>query len=145
MYVRQLVGSKAGTIIEMPYDVGKTAIKNGTASAVSTDDLSEAKIETPKGPIVDDNDMVPSGYRIEPDPVAGFNVLDPGGVALNKQPFQNIPAARCYAQTHYYHATHQSELALVPPEPVEPPARAVAGNKAAAPAPENPKASREAK
>lgn len=132
MYVRQLVGSRAGTIVEMAYDVAKTAIENGTAEPVTVDELAEVDLTEAEGPIVDSNDIIPNGYRVEPDAVTGFNVFDAGGVSLNKQPFPNMPAARCYAQTHYYHATHQSEIAETKAKRASNAGRPVGGSKAAA-------------
>jgi hypothetical protein len=125
MYVRSLIGQRAGQIIETPYHVAQAMFMNGTAEPVTPEEVEAAKlppvsqIETRMG-----EDEIPQGYAIEPDPFKGFNVKDPGGHILTKDILlENMPRAREWAREH-----HATVLGVRPPQASKP-GRPVGGSK----------------
>ncbi len=132
MYVRQLVGNRAGSIVEMPFDVAVNKIENGTAEAVTEDEILAARDGEP---IVQENfpEGIPTGYQIKPDEMAGFLVFDAGGCQLNRDvpPYRNLAEARSAAWSHYEHAANQAAATTVAEAEVKK-GRPVGGSKAAA-------------
>ena len=114
MFVRQLIGRQAGTIVEMPFHAATAALACGTCSEVSDAEIAAAGIVTAPRVSAVTAEEAPRGYRIEADPVAGYNVRDPGGVQMNAQPFPNLSAARSFAHNHHQHAAGQSVRGSVP-------------------------------
>lgn len=126
MFVRTLIGRNAGSIVEMPYHIAEAAKLNGTAQAVSEQELAEAKVAVAKAPVLAPADSIPEGYKIEPDPVSGFNVLDADDLVLTHHVLlKNMPAAREFARTHAAGLAAQKK-------PSAPVGRPVGGSKAEA-------------
>jgi hypothetical protein len=91
MWVKQLIGNRAGELVEMPHAEGRLAIDNGTAAAPSEEELVRANSATETLPVERSVDQVTAGYTISPHADGGFIVLDPGGVPLftDQAPFHN--------------------------------------------------------
>jgi hypothetical protein len=82
MFVMQLIGRQAETVIDMPYAEATACIGNGT--------VRRATEEQSTAPVVHmTTDQLMAGYRIEPFEGAGFNVFDAGGVKINQEPLRN--------------------------------------------------------
>lgn len=99
MYVRQLAGRQSGAIVEMNAEVAKAAIGQGTAAAVTDQEIHDDGFQAINRDLEVPPEQVLLGYRIEPGHDGGFNLLDAGGVMLNKaeEPFHNHPEARAAA------------------------------------------------
>jgi hypothetical protein len=115
MFVRQLIGREAGTIINLPAHAAEASLLAGTVSTVTDEELAEAGLnETPAEPLPYPEQM-PPGFRAEPSEDGGFDVLDAGGVTLNTEFIPNLPAARSFA--HDYVAAQSTTAPAVDPEP----------------------------
>lgn len=112
MYVRQLVGRLAGTIVQMPFSAATSNIAAGTCAMVTDDEVTAAGLQVEPAPTDAAPDGLPSGFRVEPTEGGGFDLLDPGGVRLNQEPFPNLPAARSYAHEHFVSQTTVAVLDL---------------------------------
>jgi hypothetical protein len=101
MFVRTLIGREAGGIIDLPYSAAQACLAVGSAMAVTDEEVLAAGLTPPPAAPVNAPEGLPRDYRVEPDPEGpGFNVVDPGGVMLNKQPLPNLAAARSLAHSH---------------------------------------------
>ncbi|WP_132254730.1 hypothetical protein [Methylobacterium segetis] len=100
MYVRQLVGRLAGTIVQMPFSAATSNIAAGTCATVTDDEITAAGLQLEPVPSDAAPDGLPAGFRVEPTEGGGFDLLDAGGVRLNDEPFPNLPAARSFAAEH---------------------------------------------
>lgn len=100
MFVKQLIGRLAGTVVDMPYAAATSNIAAGTCVLATDEEVAAAGLTS--APIADPApaEALPIGYRIEPAEVGGFDVYDPGGVRLNQMPHPNVPAARSAAADH---------------------------------------------
>ncbi|MER8615977.1 hypothetical protein NKG99_03850 [Mesorhizobium sp. M1409] len=97
MFVRQLIGREAGTIIELPYHAATASLGMGTCAEVSDAEIAEAGlIPAPTYSAIRPDEM-PAGYRAIPSEGGGFDVIDAGGVTVNKEFIPNLPAARSFA------------------------------------------------
>lgn len=101
MYVVQLIGRLAESVIELPYSAAQSGIAMGTCRLATDDEIKNAGIIPIEAPIlVSDEIAMPDGYRFEPTEHGGYDLFDRGGVRLNEEPFPNIPAARSFALEH---------------------------------------------
>lgn len=101
MYVVQLIGRLADTVIELPYSAAQSGIAMGTCRIASDAEITRAGIVPEEAPpIIADGNAMPDGYRFTPTEGGGYDLFDRGGVRLNDQPFPNVPAARSFALEH---------------------------------------------
>lgn len=92
MWVKQLIGRLAGSVVDLPYSAAENAIANGTAVAATDQEVVAAGFDVaPVAPPVA-LDVMPIGYRVEPTEVGGFDLFDAGGVRLNEEPLPNMAA-----------------------------------------------------
>ncbi|WP_342152332.1 hypothetical protein [Methylorubrum sp. SB2] len=124
MWVKQLIGRLAGSVVDVPYSAAQNAIVNGTAVPATDDDLEAAGVEVRPIAEAADPTALPAGYTVEDTEAGGFNLKDPGGVILNGEPHPNLPAAIDAAHAHRM-ATVLSlvpaPVVPVPPVPPSPP------------------------
>lgn len=106
MFVRQLIGPGAGTIIEVPYAVGQSLLMNGTAQAVTEQEIVDAGLDPEPKPVIPPEEQLVSGYQfvINQD-VGGYDVVDPTGIPLTLAegtpgPFPNLLQAKHFAVDH---------------------------------------------
>jgi len=117
MFVRQKIGREAGTIINLPAHAAEASLLAGTVETVTDEELAAAGLsETPADPLPNPEQM-PSGFRAKPSEDGGFDVLDAGGVTLNKEFIPNLPAARDFA--HAYVAAQSTTAPVAEPETQE--------------------------
>ncbi|NEI60917.1 hypothetical protein [Rhizobium leguminosarum] len=94
MFVRQLIGREAGTIINMPFTAAQSCLAMGTAGEVTDEEIAAAGLE-PEPVVVNRPDELPHGFRVETIPGGGFDLYDPGGVNISKDvDLPNLIAAR---------------------------------------------------
>lgn len=111
MWVRQLIGRNAGLIVEMAYTEGMQNIANGTASAVSEDELESAgKNVADQKPDVDEALLI-SDYSVAIGEFGGYDIHDAGGVKINYEPYRNMLEAR---QAATEHAMGAKQIAVEP-------------------------------
>lgn len=97
MFVRQLIGREAGTIIELPYHAATASLAMGTCAEVSDAEIAEAGLTPAPTYSAIRPDEMPEGYRAIPSEGGGFDVIDAGGVVVNPDFIPNLPAARSFA------------------------------------------------
>lgn len=98
MYVMQLVGRAADSVVEMPFHVAQIAITNGTCRKATEAEILAAGLGIPnQAPPLDTADVMPEGYSLKPFEHGGFDLFDPGGIRLNDEPYANAAAARSAA------------------------------------------------
>lgn len=94
MFVRQLIGREAGTIINLPFTAAQSCLAMGTVEAVSDEEIAAAGLEL-EPVVVNRPDELPHGFRVETIPGGGFDLYDPGGVNISKEvDLPNLIAAR---------------------------------------------------
>lgn len=98
MFVVQLVGRMADSVIETPYAAGTSGIASGIFRLATESEIANAGYEIPhEAPPITIEDGFPAGYTVEPTEHGGFDLFDQGGVRLNTQPYANLVAARSAA------------------------------------------------
>ncbi|TPJ60829.1 Rho termination factor N-terminal domain-containing protein [Mesorhizobium sp. B2-6-1] len=97
MFVRQLIGREAGTIIELPYHAATASLGMGTCAEVTDDEIAEAGLTPAPTYSAIRPDEMPDGYRAVASEGGGFDVIDAGGVVVNQEFIPNLPAARSFA------------------------------------------------
>lgn len=105
MFVRQLIGREAGTIIELPYHAATASLGMGTCAAVTDDEIAEAGLTPARTYSAIRPDEMPQGYRAISGEGGGFDVIDAGGVVVNQEFIPNLPAARSFALALAGHET----------------------------------------
>lgn len=86
MFVRQLIGSQAGQIIDLPYHAATACLAGGTVAAVTDDEVKEAGLEPEDDFVSLPPDEIPAGFRIEEDTEGpGYNVFDASGFNLTTE------------------------------------------------------------
>lgn len=100
MWVKQLIGRLAGSVVDLPYSAAENAIANGTAVAAMDEEVIAAGFQVENGPAPVNLDVMPIGYRVEPTEVGGFDLYDAGGVRLNEEPIPNMAAVLSGAHDH---------------------------------------------
>jgi hypothetical protein len=94
MFVRQLIGREAGTIINLPFTAAQSCLAMGTVEAVTDEEIAAAGLELDPV-VVNRPDELPHGFRVETIPGGGFDLYDPGGVNISKEvDLPNLIAAR---------------------------------------------------
>lgn len=79
MFVRQLIGRTAGTIIEMPYSAAEACLANGTVALVTDEEIRQAGFSPPEPPPRAVVPLVPHGYE-------AHSRIDGQGYDLFRQP-----------------------------------------------------------
>jgi len=98
MFVVQLVGRMADTVIETPYHAGSAGIANGTMRLATEDEVASAGYQIPhEQPPITIEEGFPAGYTVEPTEHGGFDLFNQGGIRLNTTPYVNLVAARSAA------------------------------------------------
>lgn len=89
MFVMQLIGRQADTVIDMPYAEAKACIDNGTARRATEDEIT-AEMERTTAPVTNvSREQLLAGYRMEPNEAGGYDVFDAGGVKVSQEPLRN--------------------------------------------------------
>lgn len=97
MFVKQLIGRMANTVVEMPFAAATSNIAAGTCMLATEDEVAAAGLEMRPTTISAEPEALPAGYRTEVTEVGGFDLFDAGGVRLNQEPFANMPALLSFA------------------------------------------------
>lgn len=98
MFVVQLVGRMADSVVEMPFHVATSCLANGTVRRASEAEIMAAGLEVViQAPAITADSAFPEGYRVEPTPEGGYDLFEPGGIRLNQEPYINMAAARSAA------------------------------------------------
>ncbi len=121
MFVKQLIGRMAGTVVEMPFAAATSNIASGTCVLATEDEIAAAGLEPVPVADLAKPELLPTGYRTEVTEAGGYDLLDPGGVRLNQEPFANMPAVLSFAHEHL---TATAPLAVYIPLSQVPPAEA---------------------
>lgn len=101
MWVRQLIGRQAGTIVEMPFADAQLAKANDTAADVTAEEIAEAGHQVQAQATEAPAEKMIEGYRVESSlRGGGFDVFDAGGVRINDDPLHNHIVARDHAVAH---------------------------------------------
>ena len=112
MFVKQLIGRMAGTVVEMPFAAATSNIAAGTCVLATEDEVTAAGLQAVPTVTATEPEVLPAGYRTEVAEVGGFDLFDAGGVRLNQEPFANLPALLSFAHDR---ATAMAPVALVVP------------------------------
>src|SRR3954471_20828631 len=103
MFVMQLIGRQADSVIDMPFAEAKACMENGTVRQATQEEITAA-IEQPSAPFVAPRDeILLAGYRMEPSENGGYDVFDAGGVKISRserQPLRNQLEARDFILAH---------------------------------------------
>lgn len=100
MWVKQLIGRLAGSVVDLPFSAAENAIANGTALAATDREVIDAGFAVAAGPAPVALDVMPIGYRVEPTEVGGFDLFDAAGIRLNGEPLPNMAAVLSFAHDH---------------------------------------------
>ena len=103
MFVMQLIGRQADTVIDMPFAEAKACMEAGTVRQATQEEITAA-MEQPSAPFVAPRDeILLAGYRMEPSENGGYEVFDAGGVKISKseeKPLRNQLEARDFILAH---------------------------------------------
>lgn len=101
MFVRQLIGREAGSIIPLPYHAAQAALDMGTCAPVTDEEIAQAGLDPEPSIVLVKPDEMPEGYRVDVAEGGGYNVIDAGGVNLTPDlEIPNLAAARSFAMEH---------------------------------------------
>lgn len=125
MFVRQLIGRTAGTIVEMPYSAAEACLANGTVARVTDEEIRQAGLTPPEPPPQVAVPVVPPGYeahsRIDGQgydlfrqPVTRNERGDIIDEAVNPTPLHNLAALRDFIAQVVEAPSHQDRT-----QPVE--------------------------
>lgn len=107
MFVRQMIGRHAGEIVEMRADAAQACLSQGSAAAVTDEEMTAAGLALPALPAPDTVPVLPAGYEFHPrQDSLGFDVfrspVERGegnaiiSEPLNVAPLHNLAALRDY-------------------------------------------------
>lgn len=100
MWVMQLIGRLAGSVVDIPFSAAENAIQNGTARQATDAEMTEAGVDTRQVVETADPTVLPPGYLAEITEAGGYDIRDAAGLPINVEPFPNLPAAISGAHEH---------------------------------------------
>lgn len=99
MWMKQLIGRLAGSIVEIPYSAAQNAEMNGTAVRATDEEIAAAGIEVERIVETASVDVLPLGYSVE-IVEDGYDLIDPAGLTINTEVHRSLPAAISAAHDH---------------------------------------------
>lgn len=85
MFVYQLIGRQADTVVDMPFAEAQACMGNGTARRATEEEVTAA-MERSTAPVAHmTTEQLLAGYRLEPSEAGGYDAFDTGGVKISTE------------------------------------------------------------